>query len=239
MTGGLTGFEQGPQGLSPEEMKSGMQQATQPQNEAQKAGQLIGTAAQVLPWGELAAPKVAIAGAKVIGLIPSAERASAAFNEVSSAVGKNVVPITNDVSKAAMEIWDFSETGARLPKVLKDFVKLATNPEREGATFDQARKFYSNAQQLSLEEIHALKPAVKYKLQSFVRAIGDSIQEVADAGGVGPKFKGTMKEWGAQAQLAEWADKLKGFAWDTAGRVAKGAGYGAGWQGLRMLTGKD
>lgn len=161
-----------------------------------------------------------IAGAKAV--IPSAERAGQAFKDVMAAA-KNVPVDTTAAESVAQEIKDFASRGGRLPKVIRDFAKRVdpTNP----MTYEEARDFYSNARQLTMEEINSLKPQVKRKVIEFANTLGDSIQKAATSVGQGERYSQALNEYRQAKSLGEAIDTLK--KWGIRGALTAAGGSAA------------
>lgn len=194
LTGGLTGFEQGSRGLSSgDEMTNAMTSAEAPQGLQEKAGQIMGVAAQMAP---------AIGGmAELSQLIPSASRAGRALGQVKQVAGE--VPVNvNEAGDVALRIKDLADRGASMPKVIRNFLSRVTDPEGAPVTFAEARDFYSNASKLSAAEGQRMIPAVRREVALFTQALGRSITETAASVGQGGKFTGAMTEY-ARAQKAK------------------------------------
>jgi hypothetical protein len=154
----------------------------------------------------------------------SKANASQAFQDVNQAIGKSKFSSTPEIDKAVHDLYIESKSGSYLPKVARDFIKAAYDPEAPPLTFERARRFASNASKLSADEYGKTKPIMKYLVGQFHGALNDAVQGVADAssvsiptgGGnmqpVGEVFGNAMREFGDAAQrnkaLATFAKAL-------------------------------
>jgi hypothetical protein len=193
----------------------------------QSAGKPMGTSSGVANNPVTSTMAMSIPGDVLAGKIPSAEKAGQAFEEVKSFAGR--IPI--DVAapgNTALRIQKLAESGGSMPKVIRDFIRRATDPEKPPITYEEARDFYSNASRLSVDEMNRLTPVMKRQIGQFVRNLNESIEGAASDAGKLSKYKGAMKEYRqakwleSKIQLAkEWA--LKGALGYGGYRVAKDA----------------
>lgn len=157
----------------------------------------------IVPGAETGASFGALGGA--IQAIPRIGRSGKALGEVKRDIGK--VPI--DVSRpgdVALEAKELAESGGQLAKVMRDFIKRTTDPQKGPLTFREARNFYSNATRLSKDEFDRLTPVMKRQAALFTQELGKSIQATANATGQGTKFASAMKE-SAQAHKLQGLKK--------------------------------
>jgi hypothetical protein len=184
-----------------------------------EAGKPMGTSSGVANNPVTMAMSMAYGGDMARGAIPTTERAGAAFEEVMSKA-KNI-PI--DVAKPgdiALRADKLSKAGGRLPKVLSDFIKRATDPNKPPITYEEARDFYSNASALTVDETMKLKPVMKAQIAKFTKALGESVEGAATEAGKLQKYKGAMKEYRQAKRLEQLIQTAKDW-------TLKGAlGYG-------------
>lgn len=155
--------------------------------------------------------------------LPSAAKAGKALQEIKQTAGD--VPI--DMSRpgnTALELYEQSQRGASLPKVVRDFVKRATAPGGEPITYAEAKDFQSNVSQLSADERMMLKPNTKRLLGQLNSDLKSSLEDAADVQGKGEQFTQAMKEYHHAMQLRDLTDTAKEALWKA---VLTGAGlYG-------------
>jgi hypothetical protein len=144
--------------------------------------------------------------------IPSAEGAGNAFNEISAAIGKHTVAMTNDLSDATQEVSRLAKSGGQMPKVVGDFITRIFNPEEGPLTFDEARRFQSMAGKKLALDLNS-QPI---KDKALLRAIGnwygelsDAVEQTASQGQLLSKFKDAMTEYRRAMGLADVGAKAK------------------------------
>lgn len=229
LTGGLTGFEQGENSLSPEEMKVGMQAAKEPQNAAQQAGHTIGSVAQALPWGELAAAK---AGPEFVNLVhkvlPSAMKADAGELFASVAKDANKVPVSLDnAGDAALKLMDWQRK-TQLGPTINKFLNRITNGKMGPLTYEEARDYYSLLSKMSVDETTKLAGPVKYTLQKMTAGLKTDIGDAADQVGRAADYYKAMGDYAKAAKLQEWYALAKKYAIRAGLAAAGGGAIGAG-----------
>jgi len=80
------------------------------------------------PATEAGAEGASTVAGKVFG---DAEKAGQLFEKVKGAVGGETVPVTDEMSQAAMRASELAERGAKgLPKVITRFIQRVTDPEK-------------------------------------------------------------------------------------------------------------
>lgn len=187
LTGGLTGFEQGETGFSPEELKAGMKIATEPQTLAEQTGHTIGTVAQLLPWGA-GAPGVLARGAETVAgkLVPSVMKANAGriFESVAQDAG-NVPVVLKNSQEAAVRLMELQRT-SNLGPVVNKFLNRITKPNAPPLTYNEARDFYSALGDLAWSDKMTIRPGVRYVMKNLATGlkqdIGDAAESVGRAG---------------------------------------------------------
>lgn len=179
----------------------------------------------------LAVPAVVRGARGVSGMLPSAERAGQAFQDVKAVAGANPIDV-GVPGDAALEAERMANSGGSMPKVVRDFLKRSTDPTKPPLTYSEARDFYSNATRLSADETQRLTPVMKRQVGNFTRALGDSIQDTAEQAGKGDQLKGAMKEYSRAMRLKEGTEKAKDIAIKSA---ITGAGLGVGGHAVRKF----
>lgn len=193
--------------------------ATAPANENQQAG---GTAATV---GELAIPGPG-ATAKAVEVIPTAEKAGAKFAEVMGAA--HSVPINvNLPGDVALRTQQLAESGGSLPKVVRDFLKRVTDPDKGPLTYQEGRDFYSNATRISADEAQRLTPVMKRQVGQFTAALNASLSQAADQVGKLDQYQQAMSEYHNAMRMRALGEGLKGALTSTAAKAVGTAGAGA------------
>lgn len=185
----------------------------------QSAGIPLGSKSGILNNPITSTVALAAGGRGLAGALPNTERAGQAFQEVERVASK--IPI--DVSgpgNTALKIQKLSESGGSMPKVIRDFIRRATDPEKPPITYSEARDFYSNASRLSVDEMNRLTPVMKRQIGQFVRELNGSIEGAAEDAGKLSKYQGAMKEY----RQAKWIEAKSYLAKKWAGRALLGAG---------------
>lgn len=163
-------------------------QAIQPQSPAEEAGYYTEKAA------EIAAP-VAGGALRVARALPSAEAAGQIFQSLDAAIGANPVDIST-AGDVALEAQDWASRGGQMPKVMKDFIKHATDPNLGDLTYSETRQFLSNAgERLSTAGQMKLPPkATRYPSQ-FASSLNDAIRDVAQDAGVLDDYNNAVDQY--------------------------------------------
>src|SRR5262249_46573020 len=109
------------------------------------------------------------------------------------------------------------------------FLQRVTDPEAEPLTYDEARRFYSAAGELSANEQAAYTSTMKRALNQFRRQLGTAIQQTADNAGVGTEYGQAMSDYAKAKRLQDTWETV----WDATKKnflpgVIKGLGLGAG-----------
>lgn len=169
-----------------------------------------------------------LGGAKLSASLPSKSAAGALFNEASAAAGKTPIDVS-DAGNTALQIRQMAQSGGSQPKVVRDFIARATDPNQGPITYDEARMFYSNASRLSADEAQRLTPNMKRMVGQFARNLGDSIASTAGQQGVGTQYQSAMAQYRNAMMMQSFMDMLKNGAVSAATKAAGGglAGYGA------------
>lgn len=139
-------------------------------------------------------------------LIPSKSAAGALFNQASNAAGDLPIDLT-EPGNTALRIRDLASSGGRMPKVVNDFIRRTTDPDKPPITYDEARDFYSNASRISADEAQRLTPVMRFQLGKFTRDLGNSISGAAQQGGVLDQYLGAMRQY---RQASQMQDALSG-----------------------------
>ncbi len=159
-------------------------------------------------------------------VIPSAKRAAGKFSEVMGAARS--IPI--DVSgpgDIALNIQRLSESGASRPKVIGDFLKRVTDPDKGALTYDEARDFYSNATRLSADENMRLTPVMKRQVGQFTAALNEAISGAAAHVGKLDQYAEAMDEYHKAMRLRALGQDVKDLLTSKAAATAAATGAGA------------
>jgi hypothetical protein len=182
------------------------------------------------------APEVSEAAAGKFTAAGIRAKASGAFNSVAAAADKAPIDIT-EPGMQALKIDALSSRGGTQPKIIRDFIKRVTDPEKGPLTYDEARDFYSNATRLSGNEYSKLTDRMKMEMGQFTKVLGEAVQDAATRVGKGADYNFAMKQWKRASSLSDTYDTLKSMAAEGAKKVAIGAGLGAGYKAVDTLTG--
>ena len=148
-------------------------------------------------------------------MLPSTEKAGKLLEAVEQAAGH--VPIdVNGPGAAAMKVQEMAQSGATMPKIVRDFLNRVTKPGTQPLTFAEARRFYENATRISFDEANRLNPKAKYLLTKFTKALDESLQDAADS-------VGQLKNYGKAMKEYKTAAKFRGFKERAGPMAAKGA----------------
>lgn len=207
---------------------SKVEAATAPANENQQAGGNAATAAELaIPGPETAA--------KVAEVIPTAEKAGAKFAEVMGAAQH--VPINvNLPGDVALKTRNLADAGGSMPKVINDFLKRVTDPDKGPLTYEEGRMFASNASRLSADEAQRLTPVMKRQAAQFAAALNASLSQAAAQVGKLDEYQQAMSTYHNAMRLRALGEGAKDALTSTLAKTVAGAGAGAaGAYGVREL----
>ena len=199
---------------------------------AQEGGDIRGAA---LP-AALGAGSSLTLGALGAGLnwLPSEARAIQNFETVAQKANKIRIN-TKDVESAADKLYDLSKYGAPdPPKVVRDLVARITDPNQPPLTFEEGRKFYSNATRLSSTELQGMTPQVKKAVVDLTRSLKSSLSDAASSVGVGDEFFNAMSEYHKAMKAKEMIEEVKDILVKK-GIGALGAGALGGYAARKIL----
>src|SRR5208282_170156 len=155
-------------------------------------------------------------------------RAGRGFQEVMGAA-KNVPVSLKGAGDAALEIETQARSGGSMPKVIRDFLRRATDPQQGEMTYEEARRFYSNASRLSADEMGRLTPNMRRLVGQFTKNLGTGIEDAAGKAGKLPEYTEAMQGYRRGAQLKGAIQSAKKIALPLAGGAALGTlGYHLG-----------
>lgn len=147
-------------------------------------------------------------------LIPSANAAKANFQEVMNAA-KDLPVDVSEPGQQALRIHKLAQSGGTMPKVVRDFIKRVTDPERGAVTYEEGRDFYQNASRLSVDESKRLTPRMKYEVAQFTEKLGKAIGDTTEQAGKRAQYQAAMEEYHRAMKLKD--------AIETSKRVGKKA----------------
>ena len=159
--------------------------------------------------------------------IPSTERAGVNFQQLSETIGEHPVGISDDLSESINALRKASTTtNTNIPPVVKKLIDRL-DPFQGGAplTYDEARAFSSEVNQLSAADKMSMTPNTKRLVGGLNVALKDAVQETADLAGKGEKLSFAMKDYRNAMKLRNLGDTVKEELWKA---ILTGAGiYGA------------
>ena len=190
--------------------------ATALANPGEKIGGLATNAAEIalpLPKGVAAIEKA----------IPTAEKAGSKFASVMESAHDLPINVAQP-GNVALEARQLAASGGVMPKVMRDFINRATDPNMGPITYKEARDFYSNATRLSFDEAQRLTPVMKRQAGMFTNALGKSLEEAAAHVDKLHEYQQAMKEYHTAMRIRSLWEDIKDLATSAA---VKGAGAGA------------
>lgn len=165
------------------------------QKGAEAAGASPATAANISGAGQLIGGIAGgVGGAKLQGMLPSAARAGAAINDVKATVGDHTIDVSGP-GNAALRAKQLADSGGGNVKIINDFIKRTTDPNKGPLTFAEARDFYSNSTKLTAAESMSTKPVMKAAVTAFNKQLGDALTEAAGRSGKAEQYTAAMKEY--------------------------------------------
>jgi hypothetical protein len=136
-------------------------------------------------------------------------RAKAGFNEVARVANPSVVD-TSEAGNIALDIQREAASGGQQPKVIRDFVNRVTDPKKGPLTYEEARRFYSNASnRLAPEESMRLTGTQKRLLAQFAEKLDKAITATAETHGKGEQYTGAMKDYRRASRAQDVVDTAK------------------------------
>lgn len=181
-------------------------------------------------------PKTALTVAALGAAVPAAVRAwptkakaAGQFQQVMGKVGSDPVDV-GQAGNAALRISELAERGASMPKVVRDLIKRATDPEKGEITYKEARDFYSNISRLSADEYQRLNPVVKMEVGKLRVALDRALAKTAANGGEEATYRAAMKQYALASRINELATKAAKY---SAGAAAGALGASAAYNVLK------
>lgn len=217
-----------------DEIKAGLA-AAQPGGGLKPTGTVTGDAAEFLGMiaseiSDLGIGAEAAAGAATVEkAIPSARRAGKVFQELKGTIGQHSVAMTDKLADALAEIKEAVDTGSTLPPVINKFVTRIADLEQGPLTYQEARQFYHNVSDLSASEKLAARPSDHRLIQQFRHALGETIEDTAQAAGRLQQYQSAMKEYARAARISEVGQYARK---KIVPKVVTGALLGAGGTGV-------
>lgn len=168
------------------------------------------------------------AGKAGLAALPSTARAGAKFQSVMGAAKAVPIDIT-ETGNVALRIQQLAERGGSMPKVVRDFLRRATDPNKPPIAYEEARDFASNISRLSADEFKRLTPVVRREVGNLRAALDRALTSAASSVGKGDEYAAAMKEYRRAAQGRDVANTAMKYGKKAAitGAVGTGA-YGAG-----------
>jgi hypothetical protein len=164
---------------------------------------------------------------KAVEALPSAERAGQAFQGLSKAIGSHPVAITDELSESLTSLRAANTTtNTNIPAVVQKLIGRVDPLQGLGPlTYDEARSFSSEINQLSAADKMSLSPNTKRLIGNLNQALKGAVQDTADLAGKGDQLSQAMSEYHHAMQIRGVTDAVKAELWKA---VLTGAGiYGA------------
>jgi hypothetical protein len=122
------------------------------------------------------------------------------------------VPIdAGAAGNVALEADRLARSGGAMPKVLRDFIKRATDPDQGPITYAEARDFYSNATRLSADEFNRLTPVIRRQVGQFTQVLGNALADAAAQAGKLPEYQQAMREYARASSLRQFGQDAGSF----------------------------
>jgi hypothetical protein len=180
-------------------------------------------------------------------LLPTTEEAGKLFQPIEAAA-KNV-PVKTDPARAiAEEANKYAQSGATMPKVLKNFLKRT---EASPASFPfpaepptpmlypEGRLFAQNSGRLSVTDQMAANPNMQRLVGRFAEALKDANRAAAEEVGMGAEYDKAMKQYAGAANRAKMLQNLKDVAQSSVAKyLLEGVGAGVAGAGMYKLLSK-
>lgn len=188
------------------------------------------------PATYIMAPEASTAAiGKAAAVVPSFERAGNLINEAEQVAGKVPLKVTDDLSKAASDLYQQKDYASQVPRVAQKLFQRLTDPDTPDLTFAEARKFYSNISRLSADEMNKMNPVTKRLMGSLRVSLDDALQQVANENGVGQQYRAGMQGYRSAAQWEDTKEAAGTAVKDLAKWGARAAVGRTVWGGLGTL----
>lgn len=165
------------------------------------------------------------------GAIPRVGDALATLKRLAGVAPESAVPLKNAVGPT-IDILKEASSGGSQPKVISDLIKRIN--KGGPLTYEEARRFYSNASRISADEAGKLTDSMKRLLGNFREAMHQDIVANRSAYGAGEAYDQAIKQYAA-------AKSFQGAAAKTAkiGGAAVGTGMlgNLGWRIAQAMQG--
>ena len=198
-------------------------------------GQMLGmtppTAQEAVehPVATLASAAIPPAMKGARALIPAKAATAAKFQTVMAAAKNTPVNIA-DPGNVALRIQQLAERGGSMPKVVRDFLRRVTDPDKGPIVYEEARDFYSNISRLSADEYKRLTPVIAREVGNLRAALNRSIEGAARQAGKLPEYQAAIREYARRARVEDFASDV----WKDVKRYAVPGG--ALYYGFRKLS---
>jgi hypothetical protein len=181
-----------------------------------------------------AAGKAVNAAKDVAGLNAETTLAKAGeqFNELRGAIGQHTVQMTDKLKDSLDAIKAEVDSGISMPQVVNKFMTRMADVDKGPLTYDEARAFYKNVGDLSASERMSINRNAGRLINGFRTALGETIQNTAEAAGKLEQYQSAMEGWSKGASDAERLDKIKELVTKYGAKAAEGAAGVAGGYGL-------
>jgi len=176
------------------------QRGLAPQNEWQQLGMRATQAGVTIGGGNAGLRGVA-------AQIPNRARAGANFQAVMGSAGKVPVDIAN-AGNTALRIMTMAERGGTMPKVVRDFLRRATDPHKGPIDYEELRDYATNISRLSADETRRLSPVIRRELGNLRVLINHAAEQAAESVGKGAQYRSAMREYALRSNIDETIDDL-------------------------------
>lgn len=161
-----------------------------------------------------------------ISALPNAARAGRAFQSLSESIGNHPVAVTDELSGNLNDLWNsVKTTNTNIPPVVRKLIDRLDPLQGGGAlTYDEARAFSSEINQLSAADKMSMTSNTKRLVANLNHSLKDTVQNTADLADKGDVLSKAMSEYHHAMQLRNVSDMVKEDLWRA---VLTGAGaYG-------------
>lgn len=174
------------------------------------------------------------------GTIPRASQAIQMFKQLAKIGPKSEVAVSAAAGPAS-QIMEEAAAGGSMPKVVRNFLSRMTDPGKPPLTYEEARRFYSNASRVSADENMRLTDNMKRLLGNFREGLHQDITANRAQFGVAEQYKEAMNTFSRAKKFEGGLDTINGLAKKSAERATIGAGTvaggAAGYELYKAVTG--
>lgn len=174
------------------------------------------------------------------GAIPRASQAIQMFKQLAKIGPKSEVAVSAAAGPAS-EIMEEASAGGSMPKVVRNFLSRMTDPGKPPLTYEEARRFYSNASRVSADENMRLTDTMKRLLGNFREGLHQDITANRAQFGAADQYRQAVAGFARAKQFEGGIESIKALSRKAGEKATIGAGTvaggAAGYELYKAVTG--